>query len=131
MKIIESSTILPEHATLLADQHRNLYHSASDFNDLDLTTKAHRIKGNLFSQNISEKAFCQRWPNPNDRNSPRHQQKEKIWSRRNPIVSRQTSITSLGSCFAIETPSGYRKTTSTILSSSRLPWTTAEQPEVL
>ena len=102
MKIIESQTILPEHATLLADQHRDLYHSASDFNDLDLTTKAHRIKGNLFSQNISEKAFCQSWPNPNDRNLPRHQQKEKIWSRRNPIVSRQTSITSLGSCFAIE-----------------------------
>lgn len=102
MKMIEPSTIRPEHLSLLADQHRDLYHSSGDFNDLNLSLKARQVKGNLFSQNLGEKAFCQSWPNPNDRNLPRHQQKEKIWSHRNPLVSQQTRITSLGSCFAIE-----------------------------
>ena len=52
MKMIEPSTIRPEHLSLLADQHRDLYHSSGDFNDLNLSLKARQVKGNLFSQNL-------------------------------------------------------------------------------
>jgi len=70
----------------------------------DLNTLLNFLKDNFnfFSNRNKYRVANQDWPNPNSQFHHRTMDDELVYSHRNEIISKNTKITSLGSCFAAE-----------------------------